>query len=72
MSRPICECGNPNASFHGDRHGLRSFRCNQCEAINAALQWLASDYVQRNKHRLGVLGAQDVDNAIAALKRAQL
>jgi hypothetical protein len=68
---PVCDCGNPNAAWRGDRHGLRSFRCEQCEAIYSALEWLKSDHVQQNKFRLGALGAQDIDYAVTALQRAQ-
>lgn len=62
-----CDCGSDNARWHGERTGLRSYRCDNCERIHVALQFLRSDYVQGNKHRLGALGSQDIDSAIAAL-----
>jgi hypothetical protein len=27
---PSCDCGNPDAYWHGDAHGLRMFVCDQC------------------------------------------
>jgi len=27
---PPCDCGNPNASWHGDRYGRREFSCSKC------------------------------------------
>lgn len=27
---PPCECGNPEASWHGDRNGLRERMCETC------------------------------------------
>lgn len=39
-------------------------------AINAALSFLQDSYIANNKHRMGVLGAQDIDNAIRCLKAA--
>lgn len=66
---PPCDCGNVHAKWFGDPRGLRIYRCAQCDSIETAIAYLRSDYVQHNKHRLGVLGAQDVDNALAALLR---
>ena len=28
--RPPCDCGNPNAHWHGDRTGQREYMCAQC------------------------------------------
>ena len=28
--RPPCDCGNPNAYWHGDRTGQREYMCAQC------------------------------------------
>ena len=28
--RPPCDCGNPNADWHGDRTGQREYMCVQC------------------------------------------
>ena len=30
LTRPICDCGNSEASWHGDRHGHRFYSCNDC------------------------------------------
>jgi hypothetical protein len=30
--RPLCECGNPDASWYGDPTGRRTFRCALCDA----------------------------------------
>lgn len=62
-----CECGHPNPRWHGDRHSLRVFRCDNCERIERAIFNLRSAHLQDNKHRLGVLGAQDVDMALSSL-----
>lgn len=30
MERPVCDCGNKNASWHGDRCGRRIYCCDKC------------------------------------------
>ena len=67
---PGCDCGHPDAYWHGDRAGLRVFECKSCHESKAALACLLSGYVQRNKHRLGALGAQNIDLAVSALREA--
>lgn len=42
----------------------------QEQAIQYALDYLRSSHVQSNKGRMGVLGAGDIDAAIAILKNA--
>ncbi len=37
------------------------------DRIKSALSCLQSSHVQENKHRLGALGSQDIDSAIASL-----
>lgn len=27
---PPCDCGNPKASWHGDKHGRRKYCCDKC------------------------------------------
>lgn len=40
------------------------------DRIKAALAALESDHVQKNKFRMGILGSQDIDIAVANLKEA--
>lgn len=28
--RPPCECGNPDASWHGPENGHRTYACDEC------------------------------------------
>jgi hypothetical protein len=30
MVRPPCDCGSTDASWHGDRYGLRQYMCDKC------------------------------------------
>jgi hypothetical protein len=48
---------------------MRVYRCDNCDRIEDAISTLRSDYVQRNKFRLGALGASDIDQALAILTR---
>lgn len=66
-TKPPCDCGNQHASWYGDPQGLRVYRCDPCNRIENAIAFLRSSHVQDNKHRLGCLGAQDIDNALASL-----
>lgn len=63
----LCQCGSSNAKWFGDRHGRREYLCPSCYRIQTAIAFLRSDYVQDNKHRMGVLGQQDIDNALLIL-----
>lgn len=69
---PPCECGHPNPSWHGQREDRRDYLCANCFVIKKALEMLSEDYVQRNKHRLGVLGQQSLDSAVRWLKEGDL
>lgn len=45
----------------------------EVEALaRSAERFLASDHIQKNKHRMGALGAQDIDNALAAIRALTL
>lgn len=37
------------------------------DKLDFAIEMLQSDFVQKNKFRLGALGSQDLDNALSAL-----
>jgi hypothetical protein len=63
-----CDCGHPDAYWHGPRDGQREYMCKGCWHVRQAVALLKGDYVQRNKHRLGVLGSNDVDAAIVYLQ----
>lgn len=62
-----CECGSMNARWYGERTGRREYMCDNCYRIKTAIGHLRSDHVQANKFRLGTLGVQDIDMALAAL-----
>ena len=55
-TRPPCDCGNPHASWHGDRCGLRSYMCDKCwreQKMREALIALAN-HVEHQAYRLGL------------------
>lgn len=38
LGPPPCECGSPDAHWHGDRRGLRVYMCDKCAKENLYVQ----------------------------------
>lgn len=44
ITLPACDCGSTEASWHGDRYGLRQYMCAKC--------WNDSQEVERLKNEI--------------------
>lgn len=47
-----CDCGSEDATWHGDRHGLRTYMCEKCYVESRRVSWypLISKIVEEHQH----------------------